>query len=263
VHAYYGRLFTPPNVEQIAFAKVNLEGTTAQPDDPTGFNPRAERSHYVEVGSYHTLNKWATLELAAYYKRTHFQSDAGQFGSTPMLNSLAFQWGYQMGIDGALKVQMTDDLSARGNVAWGRCKGNGLQSGNYLLDTKEITDINTAGGVFCDHSQTMTSSAVVMYRFPFNTTVSGQMLYGSGLRTAGSEDAFTNSSHFESWTIYNASITHVFNLPWDQQKMLVGFDIINLLDHQYFYNTGEGSIGLGVAHAGMPRSFFFRAQWFF
>jgi len=262
-HAYYGRLFTPPNVEQIAFTKVNLEGTTAQPADPTGFSPRAERSHYFEVGSYHALNKWATLELTAYYKRSHFQSDAGQFGSTPMLNFLAFQWGYQMGIDGALKVQITDDLSARGNVAWGRCKGNGLQSGNYLLDAKEITDINTAGGVFCDHSQTMTSSAVVAYRFPFNTTVSGQMLYGSGLRTSDSEDAFTNSSHFESWTIYNASITHVFNLPWDQQKMLVGFDVINLLDQKYFYNTGEGSIGLGVAHAGMPRSFFFRAQWVF
>ena len=25
----------------------------------------------------------------------------------------------------------------------------------------------------------------------------------------------------------------------------------------------EGSIGLGIAHAGMPRSYFFRAQWFF
>ena len=25
----------------------------------------------------------------------------------------------------------------------------------------------------------------------------------------------------------------------------------------------SGSIGLGVAHAGMPRSFFFRGQWFF
>jgi hypothetical protein len=262
-HAYYGRLFTPPNVEQIAFTKVNLEGTTAQPEDPTGFNPRAERSHYFEVGSYHTLSKWATLELAAYYKRSHFQSDAGQFGSTPMLNFFAFQWGYQMGIDGALKVQITDDFSARGNVAWGRCKGNGLQSGNYLLGTKEITDINMPGGVFCDHSQTMTSSAVVAYRFPFKTMVSGQMLYGSGLRTSDSEDALTNSSHFQSWTIYNASITHVFNLPWDQQRMLVGFDVINLLDQKYFYNTGEGSIGLGVAHAGMPRSFFFRAQWFF
>ncbi len=262
-HAYYGRLFTPPNVEQIAFTKVNLQGTTAQPDDPTGFSPRAERSHYFEVGSYHALNNWATLELAAYYKRSHFQSDAGQFGSTPMLNFFAFQWGYQMGIDGALKVQITDDLSARGNVAWGRCKANGLQSGNYLLGAKEITDINTAGGVFCDHSQLMTSSAVVAYRFPFKTTVSGQMLYGSGLRTSESEDALTNSSHFQSWTIYNASIAHVFNLPWDQQKMLVGFDVINLLDQKYFYNTGEGSIGLGVSHAGMPRSFFFRAQWFF
>ncbi len=262
-HAYYGRLFTPPNVEQIAFTKVNLEGTTAQPDDPTGFRPRAERAHYFEVGSYHALNSWATLELTAYYKRNHFQSDAGQFGTTPMLNFFAFQWGYQMGVDGALKMQLTDDLSVRGNVAWGRCKGNGLQSGQYLLDAKEIADINTAGGVFCDHSQSITSSAVVAYRFPFKTTVSGQMLYGSGLRTSENDQALTNSSHFQSWTIYNASISHTFTLPWDRQKMLVGFDVVNLLDQKYFYNTGGGGIGLGIAHAGMPRSFFFRAQWFF
>ena len=262
-HAYYSRLFTPPNVEQVAFAKVNLQGTTAQPDDPTGFSPRAERANYFEVGSYHALTNWATVQLTAYYKRSHFQSDAGQFGTTPMLNFFAFQWGYQMGIDGALKLQITDNFSARGNVAWGRCKANGLQSGNYLLDTKEITDINTAGGVFCDHSQTITSSAVAAYRFRERTTLSGQMLYGSGLRTSVSEDAFTNSSHFPSWTTYNASVTHVFTLPWDQQKLLVGVDVINLLDQTYFYNTGEGGIGLGVAHAGMPRSFFFRAQWFF
>jgi outer membrane receptor for ferrienterochelin and colicins len=131
-----------------------------------------------------------------------------------------------------------------------------------LLEAKEIADINTPGGVFCDHSQLITSSAVVAYRFRERTNISGQMLYGSGLRT-NDEGAFTNSSHFESWTIYNASITHVFPLPWETQKLLVGFDVINLFDQKYFYNTGPGSIGLGVAHAGMPRSFFFRAQWFF
>ena len=261
-HAFYGRLFTPPNVEQIAFAKVNLQGTTAQPDDPTGFSPRAERADYYEVGSYHSLTNWATLELAAYYKRSHFQNDAGQFGTTPMLNFFAYQWGYHEGIDGALKLQITDDFSARGNVAWGRCKANGLQSGQYLLDTKTIADINTPGGVFCDHSQLMTSSAVAAYRFRERTTVSGQMLYGSGLRT-NDEGAFTNSSHFQSHTTYNASVTHVFPLPWGKQKMLVGFDVINVLDQTYFYNTGGGSIGLGIAHAGLPRSFFFRAQWFF
>jgi outer membrane receptor protein involved in Fe transport len=263
LHAYYGRLFTPPNVEQIAFVNLNTQNTTAAPDNPTGFNPRAERSHYFEVGSYHAVSRYATLELTAYYKLDHYMSDAGQFGSTPMLNFFAFQNGWKRGIDGALKVQFTDTLTGRGNVAWGQCKGYGLQSGQYLLDNKVIGDINSQGGVFCDHSQLMTSSAVMTYRLLEGTHVTGQMLYGSGLRTAVDADAKTNSSHYASHTVYNASLTHVIPLPWDNQKMLVGFDIINLLDQQYFYNNGDGSIGLGIAHAGTPRSYFFRAQWFF
>jgi outer membrane receptor protein involved in Fe transport len=88
-------------------------------------------------------------------------------------------------------------------------------------------------------------------------------LYGSGLRTAENEEAKTNSTHSPSYTVYNLSLTHTIPLPWDRQKLLLGFDVINLLDQKYFINQGEGSIGLGVAHAGMPRSFFFRAQWFF
>jgi hypothetical protein len=262
-HAFYGRMFTPPNVEQIAFVNLNTQNTTAAPDDPTGFRPRAERSHYFEVGSYHAVSQYATLELTGYYKLDKYMSDAGQFGATPMLNFFSFQNGWKGGIDGALKVQFTDKLTGRGNVAWGQCKGSGLQSGQYLLDNKEISDINSPGGVFCDHSQFVTSSAVVTYRLLERTSVTGQMLYGYGLRTAADDNAKTNSTHFPSYTVYNASLTHVIPLPWDNQKMLLGFDIINLFDQQYFYNTGEGSIGLGIAHAGTPRSYFFRAQWFF
>ena len=261
-HAYYGRLFTPPNVEQVAFAQLNAQNTTAAPDNPTGFRPRAERSHYFEVGSYHALHRKATLELTGYYKLAHYLSDAGQFGSTPLLNFFAFERGWQRGIDGALKVQFTENVTGRGNVAWGQCKGYGLQSGQYLLDQAEIDDINSTGGIFCDHSQFVTSSAVVSYRLWERTMFTGQMLYGSGLRTA-EPGAKTNSSHENSYTVYNASITHTISLPWHGQKMLVGFDVINLLDQQYFINRGEGSIGLGIAHAGMPRSYFFRAQWFF
>ena len=262
-HAYYGRLFTPPNVEQIAFANLHTQNTTAAADDPTGFKPRAERSHYFEVGSYHAISQYATLQLTGYYKLDHYMNDAGQFGSTPMLNFFAFQNGWKRGIDGALKVQFTDKLTGRGNVGWGQCKGYGLQSGQYLLDNKEIGDINSRGGVSCDHSQFMTSSAVVTYQLLERTHITGQMLYGYGLRTSADDNAKTNSSHSPSYTVYNASLTHVIPLPWDNQKMLLGFDIINLLDQQYFYNTGEGSIGLGIAHAGTPRSYFFRAAWFF
>ena len=263
LHAFYGRMFTPPNLEAISFAKLSVAGTTAEPENTTNNQVRAERAHYFEVGSYHALSSWATLQLTAYYKLANFLSDAGQFGTTPLLNYFAFERGWQRGIDGSLKVQLTDTLTARGNVAWGQCKGYGLQSGHFLLEQKEISDINSPGGVFCDHTQMVTSSAVLAYRFREHTTLSGQMLFGSGLRTAADEDAKTNSTHSPSYTVYNASITHTISLPWNHQKLLLGFDVINLLDQKYFINQGEGSIGLGVSHAGMPRSFFFRAQWFF
>ena len=193
----------------------------------------------------------------------NYLSDAGQFGTTPLLNYFAFERGWQRGIDGSLKLQLREDLTARGSVAWGQCKGYGLQSGHFLLEAKEIADIKSSGGVFCDHTQMVTSSAVLSYRLLPHTVLTGQMLFGSGLRTAENDEAKTNSSHVPSYTVYNMSLTHVVLLPWHGQKMLLGFDVVNLFDQKYFINRGEGSIGLGVAHAGMPRSFFFRAQWTF
>ena len=261
-HVFYGRQFTPPNLEAISFAKLNTAGTKAAPEDTTNNTVRAERAHYFEVGSYHALSRWATLQLTGYYKLANYLSDAGQFGTTPLLNYFAFERGWTRGIDGALKLQITDNLTGRGNVAWGQCKGYGLQSGHTLLEAAEIADINSKSGVHCDHQQTLTSSAVVAYRFLERTTLTGQTLFASGLRTA-EEGGKTNSTHSPSYTIYNMSLTHVIPLPWDNQKLLLGFDVVNLLDQQYFINRGEGNIGLGVSHAGMPRSFFFRGQWFF
>jgi outer membrane receptor protein involved in Fe transport len=241
---------------------LNTVGTTAEPENLTNNKVRAERSHYFEVGSYHALTQKVILEVAAYYKLNHFQSDAGQFGTTPLLNYFAFDHGWQRGIDGALKMQITEHLTGRANVAWGQCKGYGLQSGHFLLDQKEIDDINSRGGVFCDHSQFMTSSAVLSYRLREHTTITGQMLYGSGLRTSVDPGAKTNSSHFDSYTTYNLSLAHVILLP-KNQKFVIAVDVINLLDEKYFLNQGDGSIGLGIAHAGMPRSFFLRGQWVF
>jgi hypothetical protein len=260
-HAYYGMLFTPPNLERIPFTALNVLGTTAQPENLANNKTRAERAHYWEVGSYHALGRRATLEITGYYKLARYLGDAGQFGTTPMLNYFAFERGWTRGIEGALKVQATEQLSGRGNVAWGQCKGYGLQSGQILLEQREIDDIGSSGGVFCDHSQFMSSSAVINYRLLERTAVSGQMLYGSGLRTAD-PGAKTNSTNVPSYTVYNLSLTHEIPLT-KTQKFLLGFDVINLLDQQYVFNRGEGSIGLGVAHAGMPRSFFFRGQWFF
>ncbi|MDT7043934.1 TonB-dependent receptor [Candidatus Nitronereus thalassa] len=260
-HAFYGRLFTPPNLEAIRFVQLNTVGTTAEPENLTNNTVKPERSHYFEVGSTHAFGQIAVVQLTGYYKLSKNLSDAGQFGTTPLLNFFAFKNGWQRGIEGSIKVKLTDNLSARGNVAWGQCKGQGLQSGHFLLEQQEINDIETSEGVFCDHMQEVTSSAILTYRLLEHTTVSGQMLFGSGLRTASAGEK-TNSQSADSVTTYNLSLTHVLPLS-GKQRLLFGFDMINVFDQQELLNIGEQSIGLGVSHANMPRSFFFRTQWFF
>jgi outer membrane receptor protein involved in Fe transport len=187
-------------------------------------------------------------------------SDSGQFGTTPLLNYFNFDRGWQRGIDTTLKFEFTPNLHGRANVSWGQSKGYGLHSGHFLLEQAEINDIN-AGGVFTDHMQLMTSSAVLTYRFREHTWITGQMIYGSGLRSAEA-GARTNSSHEDSYTVYNVSLAHIVPLG-GKQRLLFALDAINLLDEQYFYNRSDRSIGLGISHAGMPRAFFGRVQWFF
>jgi len=260
-HAFYGRLFTPPNLEAVPFLQLNTVGTTAEPENLTNRTVEPERAHYFEVGSAHALGDSLSIELTGYYKLNKNLSDAGQFGTTPLLNYFAFKKGWQRGIDLAIKAKLSETLYGRGNVAWGQCRGKKLQSGYFLLEQNEIDDINSNSGVYCDHMQLVTSSAVLTYRPFARTTITGQMLFGSGLRSTN-PGGKTNATHSPSYTTYNLSIEQLLPL-WDNYKALLGFDVINLLDQNVFLNDGEGSIGLGVAHANMPRSFFFRGQFFF
>ncbi len=260
-HAFYGRLFTPPTLESVPFLQLDTVGTTAEPENLTNRTVEPERAHYFEIGSAHALGDSVSIELTGYYKLNKNLSDAGQFGTTPLLNYFAFKRGWQRGVDLSIKAKILDNLYGRGNVAWGQCRGKKLQSGYFLLEQEEINDINSSSGVFCDHMQLVTSSAVLTYH-PFeHTTVTGQMLFGSGLRTAKPGEK-TNSDNSPSYTTYNFSIDQGISL-WDDYKAVLGFDVINIFDQQVFLNAGEGSIGLGVAHANMPRSFFFRGQFSF
>ncbi len=259
--AFYGRFFTPPALETIPFHVLRTAGTTAEAENPANNAPNPERTHAVEIGSTHVIGDTAVLRVAGYYKFSINQADAHQFNTTPMLNSFAFERGWRRGIEGTLRATPADGITFLGNVAWGQCKGKGLQSGHFLLHEEELADIETSEGVFCDHMQTLTSSALATYRLLPQTTVSAQMVFGSGLRSHA-PGAKTNSGHADSHTEYNVSVTHKCLLS-NQHTLLLGVDVVNLLDRRELLNVGERSIGLGVSHATMPRSIFFRAQWFF
>ena len=96
-HAFYGRLFTPPNLENIPFQALNTEDTTAAAENRTNVKTKAERSHYVELGSKHAIGDRATLPSDRVLQVQHHQADAHQFNTTPMLNYFAFERGWQRG----------------------------------------------------------------------------------------------------------------------------------------------------------------------
>lgn len=114
-------------------------GTTAQPENLINNTVRAERAHYFEVGSSHALTRWTTLEFTAYYKLARYLSDAGQFGTTPLLNYFAFDRGWQRGVDGALKVRMTDNLTARATLPGGNVKAMGCSPATSCWNKKRST----------------------------------------------------------------------------------------------------------------------------
>jgi len=257
-HVFYGRLFTPAPIEQVRTLNPALIGTTAQPQNLTNTTIRPERSHYFEAGFLHGFGESASVQIVGYYKLNEHLLDDSQFGTTPQAIPFNYGYGFQRGIDTTVKYQMTSNLSGRWTLGLGEAKAKGLQSSQFLFAQDTIDAINTHN-VYLDHSQTVTSQAVLSYVFRERTTMTGQMVYGSGLRTGDGANA--NAFHVPSHTVYNVSINHVVPIE-GSHKLLFGFDVINLLDQTYAYNQGSG-IGFGVTHYGMPRSFFFRTAYTF
>jgi len=255
-HLFYGRQFTPAPVESVRTLNPQLIGTTAAPAVTQSGTARAERSHYFEAGYNHAFEQTATLQVTGYYKLNRHLLDFGQFGTNPQLVPFNYGYGYQRGIDAAMKLKFTPSLTGQWAVGWGQARAKGLESGQFLLDQDTINAINSRF-VFLDHSQFVTSSAELSHTFKERTILTGQMLYGSGLRTGDGTDV--NRFHVPSYTVYNVSITHIIPLG-GPHKLVLGFDVINLLDQIYAYNIGSG-IGFGVTHYGEPRSFFGRVAY--
>ena len=254
-HLFYGRQFTPAPVESVRTFNPQLLNTSAAPEVTQSGTVQAEKSHYFEAGYNHAFEQAATLQVTGYYKLNRHLLDFGQFGTNPQLVPFNYGYGYQRGIDTSMKLKFTPSLTGQWAVGWGQARAKGLESGQFLLSQDDINAINSQF-VYLDHSQFVTSSAQLSYAFQERTIVTGQMLYGSGLRTDGQ---FVNSAHVPSYTVYNASINHIIPLG-GTHKLVLGFDVINLLDQTYAYNIGQG-IGFGVTHYGEPRSLFARAAY--
>ncbi len=286
-HFGYARYFTPPILVEAAPANIALfNNTTGAPTSPGTDPVLPERSHYFDAGldqnipfgcSKPAAKDCTDLDLGidAYYKLATDLIDNGNFGQALVLSAFNYAQGVVEGVEFSAKFH-SGNFQAYANLALGYEKATDVVSNEYLFDnTVPLADL---GGltlrqyvdthwIFTDHTQLATGSAGVAYLFcgrpayageTFNadglswcgTQLSGDMIYGSGLRSG---DA--NIGTVPPYTQFNVGIAREFLLPNDPMPMTVRFDIINLFDTVYQIRSGTG-IGVFAPQYG-PRLGFF------
>jgi outer membrane receptor protein involved in Fe transport len=285
-HAGYARYFTPPVLVEAAPADIALFNNTSgaapagQPASPV----LPERSNYFDAGvnqkipfgcSNPAAKDCTALDLGvdAYYKIATDLIDNGVFGQALVLSAFNYAQGIVEGAEFSAKFH-SGNFQAYANLALGFEKATDVVSNQYLFDN--TTPLADLGGltlrqyvdthwIYTDHTQLATGSAGVAYLFcgrpayageTFNadelswcgTRLSGDMIYGSGLRSG---DA--NIGTVPPYAQFNVGIARSFLLPNDPLPMTVRFDVINLFDTVYLIRgssvacpSGNSVCGIGV-----------------
>jgi outer membrane receptor protein involved in Fe transport len=254
-HAGYARYFTPPYQAQAASSDIALfANTTNQPDVQLADPVKPERSHYFDVGVDQTVLPGLTMGLDGYYKIARDMIDDGQFGAAVVLTQFNYAEGYSEG--GEFKLKYTNgNFNAYANFAYNITEGKDVESNQYLIDGPDYQYLLTHWH-YTDDMQRMTGSAGVSYRF-FDTTLTADMIYGSGLRTGDIEDNNVppNSLHTTPYAVVNTGIAHDFKWSPDWKPLTVRFDVVNLFDQVYELRTGSG-IGEFAPQFGARRGFY-------
>jgi outer membrane receptor protein involved in Fe transport len=284
-HAGYARYFTPPVLVEAAPANIALFNNTTGAATGQGTDPiLPERSHYFDAGVDQKIPLGCTspapkdcssLELGvdAYYKIAQDLIDNGVFGQALVLSAFNYEKGYNEGIELHAKYN-SGNFQAYANLAVAQQRAINPVSNQFLFDN--TTPLDDLGGltrfqyvrthfIYTDHNQFVTASAGAIYKFcgrpatvaeTFNslswcgTTLSADMIYGSGLRNG---DA--NIGTVPDYTQVNIGIKREFLLPNDPKPMTVRFDVVNLFDKSYAIREG-GGIGVFAPQFGPRRGFF-------
>ena len=254
IHAGYARYFTPPYQAQATQSNLVLfTNTTNQPEVPLATPVKPERASYYDIGVDQMVLPGLTIGLDGYYKNARDQIDDGQFGAALVLTQFNYAYGFSEG--GEFKLKYTNgNFNAYANFSYNITEGKDVESNQYLIDAADYQYLLTHYH-YTDDMQRMTGSAGASYRFSDSTMLTGDMIYGSGLRTGELPQVAPNSLHTTPYAVINTGISHDFRWSPDYKPLTVRFDVVNLFDQVYELRTGVG-IGEFAPQYGARRGYY-------
>ena len=247
IHAGYARYFTPPPTEKIDTTSVALfQGTTNALPSDANTAVKSERSNYFDAGVSHQLTPSITLGVDAYYRDVRHLQDEGQFGNALIFSAFNYDKGKIYGVEFSGTYKQ-GGFSAYGNVSVSKATAKGVETGQFNFDPDEL-DYIANNWVHLDHDQLVAASAGASYKW-HGTTVTGDVIYGSGLRRG-----FANSEHLPSYTTVNLALVQALDFL-GLGKLEGRIAVVNLFDKTYELRDGTG-IGVGAPQFGLRRAIY-------
>ena len=244
LHGGYARYFSPPPFELVASTAVaKFTGTSAEPPGAQNDLPLSERDHYFDLGVQQVIGH-LTLGVGGYYKMARNLVDEGQFGAPIILTPFNYREGYAKGVEFSAGYA-AGGFSVYGNFAISQAKGRDIVSSQFNFAPDDLAYIHDHF-IYLDHDQIYTASAGFAYRFGQGARVSGDLLFGSGLRRDG---AVPNGDKVPSYAQVNFGVAQEF------RGLTLRADVINLFDKTYAIRDGTG-VGVGAPQYGPRRGVF-------
>jgi len=229
LHAYYGRLYAAPGLEDTRRDAVVTQTTsTATPV----YDLKPERDTYVEIGLAHTFQPGVRAYVNAFDRTAVDVLDTTQLANTPLFAVFNNAIGRDRGVE--LRVDATSPKSDVGvSTTFQRAEAGGISGSTFLFPPQAVNDLTLQPE---DHDQRWEGNA--FYTRRFGTKLLGfatvQAEYGTGFPTQFENGEGRLPAHW----IENAS----FGRQPEGAGRRLGYtlSVDNLLDHRFVYKVNNG-----------------------
>lgn len=241
-HAFYGRFYAAPLLEDVRQDCVLLQGCTGVPV----YNLQPERDAYYETGWDYAFNPRFTGSFNLFRKSVVNILDTTQLLNTPLFAV----FNNAIGIDTGAELRLQDRLP-NDNLAWFTLTYSGSYAACVSGSTFLFPPNANAPGVSCvaqlapeDHDETVVSSAAYTWRFgnghQWFTTLQGN--YGSGFPVAFESANANLVGRLPAHTTFDLAAGRYLTPGRAGQDKGLGVQLIidNMLNHQYPIKVANG-----------------------
>ena len=239
LHAYYGRFYAAPQLQDVREDCVLLSGCTGTPV----YDLQPERDAYVEFGLAHTFDSHTKGYFNVFRRTVSNVLDTTQLLNTPLFAVFNNAIGIDTGVELRLEQQTHygDSWFVSGTVS-GSYAG-GISGSTFLFppNTGGLPPTSPAGLSPEDHDQTVAATGAYTHRFGLERAWYStlQANYGTGYPVAFQNATVNLTGRLPTHLTFDLSLGRT--IPTGARTGLgVNLDVQNLLNHQYIIKIANG-----------------------